>query len=172
MDKNLQQWILNGAEAPTPPEYDIEFIRQLCCKHQINVVFYLGDLSDKVLEETKTFTRKLVYLDNNLNVHVTLKDKDDESIKDFYYIYAQVQGEKQVNFINYCDAQETNMKYIMNELWKKCFDGSVVILKNARKFLNDSEKSLKDLKDLFNSFKNKEYYDARVEFDQIIIEKV
>jgi len=171
MDKNLQQWVLNGAIPPTPVEYDLEHIRQLCRRHHIDVLFYLGDLPDLVLEETKGFIRKLAFLDNNLNVYARYDNKDDIVVKDYKYLYSQIQGEKQINFINYSEAQQPNMNYIANELWKRCYDGSVVVIKNASTLLSGSGRSVESIKTLFNSFESKNYYDVRLELDQIIIEK-
>lgn len=171
MDKSLQRWVLEGAKAPTPVEYDLAFIRELCHKHSINLLFYIGNLPDLVLEESKDLIKNLVFLDNSLNVNVRVENSSDIVVKDFQFVYRYIQGSKHINFIDYSQAQKPNMQYVVNRLWESCYDGSVLVIKNADKFLSDLGIDLEWILDKFNSFKNKCFYTVRNDLDQIIIEK-
>jgi len=169
--KSLQNWILSGAVPPTPASYDNALVKYMMKKYSIGVLFYVGDLPDD-LRSVKTGHQKVSFLDDKLNVYARSEGKEEFEKRDYKFVYSCVQGEKQVNFIDYKIVHRVNIKYLVEHLWKSCHDGSVIIIKNYEDFLNDSGLTLKSIHQRFNGeYVNKKYYTVRAELGMIIIEK-
>ena len=171
MDNALQNWISTGALAPSPVVYDNYFIRNMARRHNVKLLFYMGDLNDSLLNTVRGVVENLVVLNKKLDVSAKYIDSEEFTKLDFNFIYNSVQGDRLINFIDYCPAFKSSFIYIIDTLWKTCFDGSVYIVKGAYEFLKDTGLSLQEIQDVLNSCANREHYKVRIEIDMIIIEK-
>jgi hypothetical protein len=162
---------MSGAEAPTPQTYDVELIKALMKKHDIKVLFYLGDLPDALLVNDPSM-HTLVFLDDSLTVYAKFIGSDDIEVKNFDFVYSEVQGQKLLNFLHYKKVQKSNLDYLIEVLWRYCYDGSAIVVKNCQEFFKDSGTTLEDITKKFrDEYPNKKNYSVRVDLDSLIIEE-
>lgn len=173
MDKKLQEWILDGAKPTTPLLYDMEFMKNLANKHGIRTLFYMGDISDEVAPYVRknSMLEKIVVLNNNLKVSVMYKGDEIYAPKTYDWVYTYIHGSKMINFIDYSYLFNKNLRYITRELWKNCYDGSVMVIKNARTFLFDLNKTKEQIEHDMWHICGKKGYKIRDDIDTIILEK-
>jgi hypothetical protein len=171
MNDELKDWISKGAVPPAPEYYDYALICNLARKHDIRVLFYMGDINDRLLTALEGKVDNIVVLNKKLDVSVKGGGSKDFVNLDFNFIYRNVQGDRIINFIDYCPAYKDSFSYIVETLWKSCSDGSAYVVKGAKKFLADTDLDLEEIQVTLNSCSNREYYKVAIELDMIMIEK-